>query len=456
MPFPFQEALSFSDHLLAGGVAYLFVLMGACVCGGSVISLLAKSRASESIDPRWDDLALRCAKTTRALAAWAVCPLGLGLWVVMMAQRPRMMEQLHLIFLVPALLGLLLFGLGLCFSGRYISTWGRGRHENRLHMAWGVLSAVGFWSAAAVLVSVCAFSAHTGAWAAKPTLWNAFWNPAFPAVFLTWAAVSILTFGAFGLLYAASRNDSAWRVALVHELGKWMVAGAVTGVLGWIWWGVSLPESENRNLVIGLVATAVAAQAVLGSIGYRWGVRDPEKRHRRHACAASLLVVFLLAACGWVYVEAKGNFQIHQYMYRNGMIIEEAEDANRTGLSEFRESRRAPAGAGGTRRIQFPCAVYGLPCGLGEAAGPGPGPGVQVRGRRASVSWRDANQTPAVPSFGGRARGAQRPGGVSGNADREIGPDSRISPRAGARRKKTGGSPGGGFEYLSGGCGKIH
>lgn len=332
MPFPFQEALSFSDHLLAGGVAYLFVLMGACVCGGSVISLLAKSRASESIDPRWDDLALRCAKTTRALAAWAVCPLGLGLWVVMMAQRPRMMEQLHLIFLVPALLGLLLFGLGLCISGRYISTWERGRHESRLHMAWGILSAVGFWSAAAVLVSVCAFSAHTGAWAAKPTLWNAFWNPAFPAVFLTWAAVSILTFGAFGLLYAASRKDSAWRVALVHELGKWMVAGAVTGVLGWIWWGVSLPESENRNLVIGLVATAVAAQAVLGSIGFRWGVRDPEKRHRRHACAASLLVVFLLATSGWVYVEAKGNFQIHQYMYRNGMIIEEAEDANRTGL----------------------------------------------------------------------------------------------------------------------------
>ncbi len=199
-------------------------------------------------------------------------------------------------------------------------------------MAWGILSAVGFWSAAAVLVSVCAFSAHTGAWAAKPTLWNAFWNPAFPAVFLTWAAVSILTFGAFGLLYAASRKDSAWRVALVHELGKWMVAGAVTGVLGWIWWGVSLPESENRNLVIGLVAAALAAQAVLGSIAYRWGVRDPEKRHRRHAYAASLLVVFLLATSGWVYVEAKGNFQIHQYMYRNGMIIEEAEDANRTGL----------------------------------------------------------------------------------------------------------------------------
>ena len=332
MPFPFQEALSFSDHLLAAVVSFFFALAGACVCGGSVFALISKFRAWESMDPRWDGLALSCAKTTRDLAAWAVSPLGLGLWVVMMAQRPRMMEQLHSIFLGPALVGLFLFGLGLCFSQKYISSWGRDRHESRHHFAWGLFSAIGFWCAAVVLVSVCAFSVHTGAWGAQPVLSNAFWNPAFPALFLMWAAVSISAFGAFGLLYAATRKDSAWRVALVHELGKWMVAGAATGVLGWIWWGISLPESPNQKLVFWLVAAAIAAQTALGGIAYRWGVRDPEKQGRRHAGVVSALVVFLMAVCGWVYAEAKGNFLIHQYMYRNGMIIEEAVGSNQTGL----------------------------------------------------------------------------------------------------------------------------
>ena len=83
-------------------------------------------------------------KTTRDLAAWAVSPLGLGLWVVMMAQRPRMMEQLHSIFLGPALVGLLLFGLGLCFSQKHIASWGRSRHESRHHLTWGLVSATGF------------------------------------------------------------------------------------------------------------------------------------------------------------------------------------------------------------------------------------------------------------------------------------------------------------------------
>ena len=335
MPFPFQEALSFSDHLLAGGFAFLFAVAGACVCGGSVFALIAKSRASESMDPRWDGLALSCAKTTRDLAAWAVSPLGLGLWVVMMAQRPRMMEQLHSIFLGPALVGLLLFGLGLCFSQKHIASWGRSRHESRHHLTWGLVSATGFWGAAAVLVSACAFSAHTGGWVEKPVLSNALWNPTFPAALLTWAALSVSAFGAYGLLYAATRKDIAWRVALVHELGKWMVAGAAAGVLGWIWWGISLPESPNQKLVFWLVAVAVAAQAILGGIAYRWGVRDPEMQHWWHPCAASVLVVLLISACGWAYAAAKGNFHIHQYMYRNGIIIEEAENSNQTGLWKF-------------------------------------------------------------------------------------------------------------------------
>ena len=332
MPFPFQEALSFSDHLLAGGFAFLFAVAGACVCGGSVFALISKFRAWESMDPRWDGLALGCAKTTRVLAAWAVCPLGLGLWVVMMARHPRMMEQLHSIFIAPALLGLLLFGLSLCFSHRYIASWGRDRHESRPRLAWGLVSATGFWCAAAVLVSVCAFPVRTGAWAAQPGLWNAFWNPTFPAAFLTWAAVSISTSSAFGLLYALARKDGAWRAALVHELCKWVVAGAAAGVLGWIWWGISLPESPNQKLVFWLVAAAVAAQTALGGVVYKWGVHEPQSRHRLYGGAASALVLFLMAAFGWVYAEAKGNFLIHQYMYRNGMIIEEAEDSNQTGL----------------------------------------------------------------------------------------------------------------------------
>ena len=335
MSFPFQEALTLADHLLAAGFSFFFALASACVCGGSVLTLVAKFHGSESMDPRWDELALRCAKTTRALAGWVACPLGLGLWVVTMAQRPRMMEQLHSIFITPALLGLLFFLSGFCFLGRYIALWGRGSHESRLHFVWGLLSVIGFWCAAAVLVSVCAFSIHTGGWVAEPGLSNAFWNPTFPSVFVAWAAISVSAFGAFGLLYAATRKDGPWRVALVHELGKWMVAGAVIGVLGWIWWGIRLPGGTNQQWVFWLMAVAVAAQAAMGGIAYRWGVRDPERRHRWHAGAASVLVVLLMVACGWVYVEAKGNFQIQQYMYRNGMIIEEAEISNRAGLWNF-------------------------------------------------------------------------------------------------------------------------
>ena len=332
MPFPFQESLSLAEHLLAVGVSLFFAVSASCVASGSVFALVVKFHGSESMDPRWSDLALRCARLTRALAVWAACPLGLGLWVILMAQQPRMMEQLHLIFIVPALLGLSFFSLALWFLHRYIASWGRAHHESRLHSLWGLLSAVGFWCAAAILVSICAFSAHTGAWIERPGLSNAFWNPTFPAAFVTWAAVSISIFGAFGMLYAVMQKDRLWRVALVHELGKWMAWASIAGLLGWIWWGIRLPESANHKLVLSLLAAAVSGEAVLGVIAYRWGVRDPERRQRLHAGVASVLVVLLVATFGWVYAEAKGNFQIHRYMYRNGIIIEEAESSHQSGL----------------------------------------------------------------------------------------------------------------------------
>ncbi len=332
MPFPFQESLSLAERLLAVGVSLFFAVSASCVASGSVFTLVVKFHGSESMDPRWNDLALRCARLTRALAVWAACPLGLGLWVILMARQPRMIEQLHAIFIAPVLLGLSFFFLGLCSLHRYIASWGRGRHESRLHSFWGLLSAIGFWCAAAILVSICAFSAHTGAWISQPGLSNAFWNPTFPAAFVTWAAISISIFGAFGMLYAVMQKDRPWRVALVHELGKWMVGASIAGLLGWIWWGIRLPESANHKLVLSLLVAAVAGEAVLGVIAYRWGVRDPERRQRLHAGVASVLVVLLVATFGWVYAEAKGNFQIHWYMYRNGIIIEEAESSHQSGL----------------------------------------------------------------------------------------------------------------------------
>ena len=335
------------------------------------------------------------------LGGVGVCPWVLPL-VVMMAQAPADGTTPFDYSGFPPLLVLLLFGLGLCISGRYISIWERGRHESRLHLAWGVLSASAF-ECAGRLVSVCFFSAHTGAWAAKPTLWNAFWNPAFPAVFLTWAAVSILTFGAFGLLYAASRKDSAWRVALVHELGKWMVAGAVTGVLGWIWWGVSLPESENRNLVIGLVATAVAAQAVLGP-PHSDGASGPEKRQRRHACAASCCR--FPAGDKWVvYVEAREISRSTSICIERNLIMRSG-DANQ-GFVEFRHLGEPP-GAGGTRRIQFPCACRPA-MRIGEAAGP-PGPGVKFEGDALRFLGEMRTKHPPYPHW--RAAQSAAPAGI--------------------------------------------
>ena len=340
MSFPFQESLALADHLLAACFAFLFAAAAACVAGGSVFMLAAEFHGRESMDPRWDALARRCARLARASAAWGACPSGAALWVLAMARQPRMMEQLHAIFIVPALLGLSAFFLGFCFLNLYLSSWGTGRGERPLHFSWGVLSALCFWCAAAALASIRAFSINTGAWTAQPGLWRAFWNPSFLPTLAAWAAVSALAFGALGWLYAATQKDVAWRAALVSRLGGWMAAASAAGVLALIWWGARLPEESAGGPSLRLMAAAGAAQAALGALGYFRGVRRPEGRQGALAGAACVLAVLLMTAFGWVLVEARGNFWIHRYMYRNGIIVEEAEALGRSGLWRFENPGR--------------------------------------------------------------------------------------------------------------------
>lgn len=342
MSFPFQESLSIADHLRAAGLAFFFAASAACVLGGSLVMLAAEFHGRESMDPRWDALARRCARLVRASAAWGVCPSGGALWLFAIARQPRMMEQLHAIFIVPALLGLSAFFLGFFFLNLYGASWGAGRREDPSHFTRGVLAASCFWLAAVPLASIRAFASRPGAWTAQPGLWSAFWNPTFLPTFAAWAAASLLAFGAVGWLYAAARRDGAWRAALTHRLGGWMAAASALGVPALLWWGARLPEEAAGGISLRLMIAAVALAAALGALGYFRGVRRPEGEQRPFAFAASALAFLLMAALGWILAEARGNFWIHGYMYRNGVIIEEAEAISRSGLWRFENPGRPP------------------------------------------------------------------------------------------------------------------
>ncbi len=390
-----QEPISLAHQLAAAGLGLLFAAVLSCVLGGVLFVLIAAFQSRQSMDPRWSDLSMRCVRFTRA-AAWASPLFGLAFWVVVMTAYPRMMEQLHSIFLAPALLGLAGFALGFCFLVRYESCLRARGVGVRFPFTWGILAALGFWGAAAVLVSLCAFSADAGAWPAQPSLVRALWNPTFPATLVTWGAVSVSVFGAFGLAYAGAQRDRAWRVVLVEAWARWQVAASAVGVLGWMWWGVSLPGGANRTLVVWL-AVGISAKVALGVLAWWWGLRSPAGSQRLSGCVVSVLAVFLVVACGWVLVEARGNFQIRGYVYRNGLTIEEVESARISGLWRLAHPDRPLPGEEEIGAFSFRAQC--MTCHADWVGGRTPGFG--VRGEAAAFIERMGEAHPAYPLFAG-------------------------------------------------------
>ncbi len=398
MSLPFQEPLSLVDHLLAAGLALSFAAAAACVIGGSLFMLAAESYGRESMDPRWDALARRCAGLVRAAAAWGVCPAGGALWLLAMARQPRMMEQLHAIFIVPALLGLSVFFLGFCFLRLYGDSWAAGRREDPSHFTCGVLAASCFWLAALPLASIRAFASRPGAWTAQSGLWSAFWNPTFLPTFAAWAAASLLAFGALGWIYAAARRDGAWRAALTHRLGGWMAAASALGVPALLWWGARLPEEAAGGLSLRLMSAAVALAAALGALGYFRGVRRPEGEQRPFAFAACALAVLLMAALGWILEEARGSFWIHGHMYRNGVVIREAEAISRSGLWRFENPGRPPP-----EEERLGAFVFRAQCAAchGDWADASGAPGFRARGEALRFLEEMRSGHPWYPLFAG-------------------------------------------------------
>ena len=79
------------------------------------------------------------------------------------------------------------------------------------------------WCAAGILVSVAPFRCtRARGCAARPL--ERFLESHFPRRLPDVGGGFDIDLRRFGLLYALARKDSAWRVALVHELGKWVVA----------------------------------------------------------------------------------------------------------------------------------------------------------------------------------------------------------------------------------------
>ena len=346
MLFPDAQVPAVIERALLPALHYLFGAGAALAAGGALLMLVPGYLAPRSLDPRWGQLAGRCARWVLGLLLGAAFTAGAGAWLGELVLRPRAAERLAAAF-GPALgAGGLCLLAGAAALARYASGWRRGRGGSPAHFAAGVLAAAGIWAGAAVLAVFQSFSLNPGRWLETRALRDALLHPSALPAFVLWASGAIALAAAAGLAAAVGQRDAPWRLGLVRTLGRWGAPAAWAGAAGAVWWALSLPSGAQDKSLPAIVGTAFLVQAGLGTYLYRCGAREPRRLSPAGALLALLAAALSPALMQIAREEARGPFFIQGYLYRNGILAEEIPRLQREGFwrpAAWRKEKEAPS-----------------------------------------------------------------------------------------------------------------
>lgn len=221
------------------------------VMGAPLIAVVSEWLGKRSGDARYDRVA-------RDISTMALVTVGIGafggvaLVISNIGLFPRFFSTGVGVFFWPLVLEILMFLVEAVFLALYRYTWPRMAHRN-LHMAFGILGALGAWGSGFIINGLASFMLTPGRWVETRQLLDAAFNPSFWPSFAHRGLAAFSVTGFFLVVYALWRwrraeqteEQEAVRWTLSYA-GKWAVVSTALQVLPGSWYLIAL-ELGTRN-----------------------------------------------------------------------------------------------------------------------------------------------------------------------------------------------------------------
>jgi mono/diheme cytochrome c family protein len=344
--------------LLMAIVAVTHVIVSHFAIGGGLVLAV-----SETLAVRRGDDALRALVRRSSLVLILVSTVfgaisGVGIWVVAGLVSPATIAALIRNYVWGWAIEWVFFLVEIVAALVYFATWDKISKRAHLLVIW--IYFVSAYMSLVVINGIITFMLTPGDWLASRAFWDGFFNPTYWPALLLRTGITILMGIAFMVLPALKAAPGE-RPRLMRFLGWWMAGGVAISYAGYRWWEAALPDSVRALFLGGDTLAALA-----DTRGFLlWAL----------AATLALTVVFLLAwprAMRWVPAlllmvaafaffggyerlreGSRKPYLIHDYMFSNGVLIEELPRLREEGvLSKARwaafsaELEEAPPGRG--------------------------------------------------------------------------------------------------------------
>ncbi len=351
MEFPLFHLDFLNNRILIAVIAILHVLINhPLAVGGIPLVTLLEWQGSRSGDARWDELAQRIMKTFFLITTTVGALTGVGIWFSTSLVNPVAIGSLIRVFFWAWFTEWLVFVTEVALIMVYFLSWKRSLESpeaKKRHIRWGIILSIASWITMVLIVAILSFMMDPGNWMSQHTLVNGFFNPIYAPQLAFRTTLAMLMAGTVVLSLTGwfCRRDEDLRLKAVSLVSRWSLIWLPLCAIASYWYWQRVPGAMRANL-----ATAVATQAfsnwheamlliMITGLGIvlllltAGAMTSPGFRVPRYAAVVPALV---LAGCLGSFERVREfirkPYAIGQYMYSNGIRVQEYPLLQRDGL----------------------------------------------------------------------------------------------------------------------------
>ncbi len=337
MDYPIWD-LAMGGGVLIGIVAITHVLVSHFAVGGGIVIALAETLAVKRGDFALRELARRTSLMLILISTVFGAISGVGIWVTIGLIQPAATSALIHIFVWGWAIEWVFFILEVATALAYSATWDRVRPRTHLLLIW--LYAAAAFLSLVVIQGIIAFMITPGQWVTTRSFWDGILNPTYVPGLLLRTGICVFLAGAYMTFAALREKEAGARARLVRWLAVVQVVGVLVAYGGYRWWEVALPETI-RSLFLGqkalLASLASTRHLLLWALAaylaiVLLGLLLPHVRRWPVAAVALIAAFVFFGGYERLREGARKPFVIRDYMFSNGVLVEEIADLNRTGV----------------------------------------------------------------------------------------------------------------------------
>ncbi|MGI6457845.1 MAG: cytochrome ubiquinol oxidase subunit I [bacterium] len=222
----------------------------------------------------------------------------------------------------------------------YFYTW--DRITPKQHLIVGIIYAVSAFMSLVIINGIISFMLSPGEWTVTRNFWDGFLNPTYLPSTIMRTIVSLATAGIFVCIavnYAKGYSREE-RHEIITEAGKYLIPLALMIPVS-IWYFALVPQ-EARNLVTGQAIAmtlffmfGLAASTLIGFYAFFGLFLNKRYINLETAILLGLIAFIATGSMEFVREGIRKPYIIYNYMYSNGIMLDEVDELQKTGVLDW-------------------------------------------------------------------------------------------------------------------------